>query len=59
MKFNKDRKGAVPILSYSVDKDDVVRLADGDFSGVRGERHVIHNIAVLAILTKDCIRLVF
>ena len=28
-------KGMIPILSNSVDKDDVVGLANGDFSGVR------------------------
>lgn len=43
----------LPILPDPVDKDDVVGLSDGDFGGVRRERHVIDNIALLSILTKD------
>lgn len=53
----KSAKRTLPILSYSVDKDDVVGLSDGDFGGVRWERHVIDNIALFSILTKDYKRL--
>lgn len=42
----------VPILPDLVDEDDVVGLADGDFGGVRGERHGCDGVAVLPILTK-------
>lgn len=42
----------LPVLSNSVDEDDVVGLADGDFGGVRWERHVIHNIALFSKLAK-------
>lgn len=40
----------LPILSDSVDKDDVVGLADGDFGGIRRERHVVDSVALFPIL---------
>lgn len=43
----------LPILADSVDEDDVVGLADGDFGGVRWERHAVDNVALFSILTKD------
>lgn len=42
----------LPVLSDPVDKDDVVRLANGDLGGVRWEGHVVNHVALLAILTK-------
>lgn len=42
----------LPVLSDPVDKDDVVRLADGDLGGVRWEGHVVNHVALLAILTR-------
>lgn len=49
---NETSTKTLPVLSDSVDKDDVVRLADGDFGGVRRESHVIDNVALLSILSK-------
>lgn len=49
----------LPILSNSVDIDDVVWLADCNFGGVRRERHVIHDVALFSILSKDWIILLY
>ena len=39
-----------PLLSDPVDVDNVVCLANGDFGGVRGERHAFHHVALPAVL---------
>lgn len=39
-----------PLLSDPVDIDNVVRLANGDFGGVRGECHAFDHVALPPIL---------
>ena len=40
----------LPFFPYSIDEDDVVRLADGNLSRVWGEGHVLDHVALLPIL---------
>lgn len=39
-----------PLLSDPVDIDNVIRLANGDFGGVRGECHAFDHVALPPIL---------
>lgn len=53
LKRRRRRERALPVLSDLVHKDDVVRLGHGDFGGVRRECHVIDDVALFPVLTKQ------
>ena len=47
----------LPFFPYSVDEDDVVRLADGNLSRVWREGHVFDHVALLSILQQRVVLL--